>query len=164
MPQLQANAPATPAAPTAGPVPGFDDLIDIATRLTPVMQRENDCLAKFDLKGLSTLHEEKLQLTRVYCQRVYDLKKDPTRLSALALAVRDELKSVLGRFDEVAKANERILRSTREANDRVLKVVIEAANKVSEQVPSYSRNGAMARPYGSLRAPVTPPVSINRCF
>ncbi len=166
MPQ-QPNA--VPVAPVGEAKPvsdraAFDEVIDIASRLTSLMTRENECLGQFDFKGMEALQEEKLQLTRIYCHRVYELKKDPARLAALTQVVRDEMKKVMLQFDEVAKQNEKALRSTREANDRVLKSVVEAANTLSPRVAGYSRTGVMSKGYGNGRMPAPPPISINSCY
>lgn len=144
----------------------FDELVSIASRLTALLERENDCLAKFDVRGITGLHEEKQALTQTYCLRVHELKKDPEAIAAVTATVRDEVKKVMARFDEVVKLNERALKATREANDRVLAAIIDAANKQQpQQVAGYSRSGGVAKAYGSQgRVPVAPPVSINRCL
>src|SRR3954447_852148 len=107
----------------------FDELVSVGSRLTALLERENDCLAKFDVRGISGLHDEKQALTQTYCLRVHELKKDPVGLAAVTATVRDEVKKVLARFDEVVKLNERALKATREANDRVLAAIVDAANK-----------------------------------
>ena len=147
--------PLPPANRTASP---FDDLIDVASRLTALMARESDCLARFDVKAVAAMHEEKLALSKAYCLRVHDIKKDPSRLAAVTAAVRDELKSVLAKFDDAAKRNEMVLRSAKDANDRVLKAVVDAAHAQAPRVQGYGRNGAMAGGYGGARAPSPPPL------
>jgi hypothetical protein len=144
----------------------FEELISVASRLTALLERENDCLAKFDVRGISGLHDEKQALTQKYCLQVHELKKDSEALAAVTATVRDEVKKVLVRFDEVVKLNERALRATREANDRVLAAIVDAANKQQpQQVAGYSRSGGVAKAYGSQgRVPVAAPVSVNRCL
>ncbi len=143
----------------------LDALIDTASRLTALMERENECLAKGDVNGIGNMHAEKESLTRAYCLHVHELKKEPAKLSVLTQVVRDEVKKVMARFDEVAATNERRLKALREANDRVMKVIVDAANQQMPRVAGYSRTGAAARPYGSSgRVPVPPPVAINRCL
>jgi uncharacterized protein YdhG (YjbR/CyaY superfamily) len=144
----------------------FEELVSVASRLTALLERENECLAKFDVRGITGLNEEKQALTQVYCLRVHELKKDPDALRAVTATIRDEVKKVLVRFDEVVKLNERALKATREANDRVLAAIVDAANKQApQQVSGYSRSGGVAKTYGSAgRIPVAAPVSINRCL
>jgi hypothetical protein len=140
----------------------FDDLIDVASRLTALMERENGFLAKHDTAGIKGLQEEKLALTRAYTTRVRELSKDPTRLKALTQVVRDEIKTVMKRFDEVATHNEMALKAARIVNERVLQAIVDAANKQQPRVAGYSRTGAMAKPYGSAaRVAQAPPVSVN---
>jgi len=97
----------------------FEELVSIASRLTALLERENECLAKFDVRGISGLHEEKQALTQTYCLRVHELKKDPLALAAVTATVRDEVKKVMARFDEVVKLNERALKSTRDVPERL---------------------------------------------
>ena len=143
----------------------LDALIDTASRLTALMERENDCLTKGDIGGIGAMHAEKESLTRAYCLHVHELKKEPAKLAVLTQVVRDEVKKVMTRFDEVAATNERRLKALREANDRVMKVIVDAANQQMPRIAGYSRTGAAARPYGSSgRVPVPPPVAVNRCL
>jgi flagellar biosynthesis/type III secretory pathway chaperone len=141
----------------------FEGLIQTASRLTALLDRENVCLEKCDIAGVAALHEEKQSLTRAYCLHVHELKQEPAKLAVVTQVVRDEVKKVMTRFDEVCSVNERRLKAIRDANDRVMKVIIDAANKQAPRVSGYSRTGAAAKPYGSSgRVPVPPPVAINR--
>lgn len=141
----------------------FEGLIQTASRLTSLLERENACLEKCDIAGVAALHEEKQSLTRAYCLHVHELKQEPAKLAVVTQVVREEVKKVMARFDEVCSVNERRLKAVREANDRVMKVIIDAANKQAPRVSGYSRTGAAAKPYGSSgRVPVPPPVAINR--
>lgn len=141
----------------------FEGLIQTASRLTALLERENDCLAKCDVKGVAALHEEKQSLTRAYCLHVHELKKEPAKLAVVTQVVRDEVKKIMARFDDVCSVNERRLKAVREANDRVMKVIVDAANQQMPQATGYSRTGATAKPYGSSgRVPVPPPIAINR--
>ena len=141
----------------------FEALIQTASRLTALLERENECLAKCDIKGVSALHDEKQSLTQTYAMHVHELKKEPAKLSVVTQVVRDEVKQIMQRFDEVCTINERRLKAIRDANDRVMKIIVDAANQQMPRASGYARNGAMAKPYGSSgRVPVPPPVAINR--
>lgn len=141
----------------------FEALIQAASRLTALLERENACLASCDMKGVAALHEEKQALTQTYCLHVHELKKEPAKLAVVTQVVRDEVKRIMAHFDEVCGINERRLKAVREANDRVMKVIVDAADKQMPRVSGYSRNGAMAKPYGSSgRVPVPPAFAINR--
>jgi hypothetical protein len=141
----------------------FDELIDSASRLTALMERENAMLAVHDTGGIKTIQDEKLALTRAYTLRVREIRKDPTRLAAVTQAVRAEMKKVLVRFDEVAKRNESALAAARDVNERVLKAIVDAANAQAPRVTGYSRTGGMAKPYGSAaRIAAPPPVAVRQ--
>ena len=141
----------------------FEGLIQAASRLTALLERENEHLSKCDVAGVAALHDEKQALTQAYCLHVHELKKEPAKLAVVTQVVRDEVKKIMAQFDEVCSINERRLNAVREANDRVMKVIIDAANQQAPRVSGYSRTGAAARPYGSSgRVPVPPPVAINR--
>jgi hypothetical protein len=144
----------------------FEALIETASRLTALIERENECLAKCDVAGVGALHQEKESLTRSYCLHVHELKKEPAKLAVVTQVVRDEVKKVMNRFNDVCAINERRLQAVREANDRVMKVLVDAANQqMMPRTTGYSRTGAVAKPYGSSgRVPVPPPVSVNRCL
>lgn len=142
----------------------FDELLEVASRLTALMERENAHLAKHEPAGVAALQDEKLALTRAYTTQVRELQRDPAQLAALTGAVRDEMKKAFAKFDEVARRNELALKTARAVNERVLKAIIEAANAQQPRVTGYSRTGAVAKPYGSAaRVAVAPPVSVNRC-
>jgi hypothetical protein len=157
-----------PAQPQPQPQPQtklgpFEALIQAASRLTALLERENEFLAKCDINGVSALHDEKQSLTQTYCLHVHELKKEPQKLAVVTQVVRDEVKKIMLRFDEACSVNERRLKAIREANDRVMKVIIDAANQQMPRASGYSRTGAAAKPYGSSgRVPVPPPVAINR--
>jgi flagellar biosynthesis/type III secretory pathway chaperone len=152
--------PQLPTKPT-----GFDALMDTASRLAALLDRENECLAKCDLSGVTALFEQKQSLTRAYCMHVHELNKEPAKLAIVTQVVRDEVKKVMARFEAVCAVNERRLKAVREANDRVLKVVVDAANQQLPQATGYSRTGAAAKPYGSSgRVPAPPPMALNRCL
>ena len=141
----------------------FEALIQTASRLTALLERENECLLKCDIKGVTALHDEKQSLTRNYCLHVNELRKEPAKLAAVTQVVRDEVKKIMTRFDDVCSINERRLKAMREANDRVMKVIVDAANEQMPRATGYSRTGATAKPYGSSgRVPVPPPVAVNR--
>jgi len=143
----------------------FEALIQTASRLTALLERENQHLSTCDVKGIAALHEEKQSLTRAYAVHVHELRKEPAKLAVVTQVVRDEVKKIMQRFDEVCAVNERRLKAVREANDRVMKIIVDAANKQMPRATGYSRTGAMAKPYGSSgRVPVPPPVAINRTF
>lgn len=140
----------------------FDDVLEIASRLAALMERENTHLAKHEPAGVAALQDEKLALTRAYTTRVREIQRDPATLAAVTGAVRDEMKKAFARFDDVARRNELALKAARTVNERVLKAIVEAANAQQPQVAGYSRTGAAARPYGSAaRVAVAPPVAIN---
>ncbi len=141
----------------------FDELIDSASRLTALMERENAMLAAHDTGGIKSIQDEKLALTRSYTLRVREIRKDPARLKAVTDVVRAEMKKVLLRFDEVAKRNEIALTAAREVNERVLKAIVDAANAQAPRVAGYSRTGGMAKPYGSAaRVAAPPPVAVRQ--
>ena len=141
----------------------IDELIDVASRLTALMERENAMLAVHDTNGVPTLQDEKLALTRAYTTRVREMTKNPAQLKAVTQVVRAEMKTVLQRFDEVAKRNEIALKAAREVNDRVLKAIVDAANAQVPRATGYSRTGGMAKPYGSAaRVAAPPPVAFRQ--
>lgn len=140
----------------------LDDLLQVAARLTALMERENEHLAKHEPAGVMALQDEKLALTRAYTTRVRDLQRDPSTLAAITGAVRDEMRKAFARFDEVARRNELALKAARTVNEKVLKAIVDAANAQQPRVSGYSRTGAVARPYGSAaRVAVAPPVAFN---
>lgn len=141
----------------------IDELIDVASRLTALMERENAMLAAHDTNGITTLQDEKLALTRSYTTRVREMTKNPAQLKAVTQVVRAEMKTVLQRFDEVAKRNEIALKAAREVNERVLKAIVDAANAQVPRATGYSRTGGMAKPYGSAaRVAAPPPVAFRQ--
>ena len=140
-------------------------LIQTASRLTALIERENEHLSKCELGAIAGLNEEKEALTRTYCLHVHELKKEPAKMAIVTQVVRDEMKKIMARFNEACTVNERRLAAARQANDRVMKVLVDAAAQQAPRATGYARNGAMAKPYGSSgRVPVPPPIAINHCL
>jgi hypothetical protein len=142
----------------------LDALIDVASRLTALMERENAMLAAHDTNGIKSIQEEKLALTRAYTLGVHNIRKEPARLKAVAEAVRKEMKLVLLKFDDATKRNEAALRAARDVNERVLKAIVDAANAQAPRSTGYSRTGSMAKPYGSAARVAAPPPVAYRQF
>ncbi|MCR9256849.1 MAG: hypothetical protein NXI16_12235 [Alphaproteobacteria bacterium] len=123
------------------PTVSLEKLISTATRLVDLLKRENDFLAKHDLKAVAAMTPEKNQLTADYAklQSVATENPDSFRQAdpekqTLFQKVVEELKSVL-------MMNERALRIALTAGERIIKHVKEAVQTKRSDNGGYTAEG-----------------------
>jgi flagellar biosynthesis/type III secretory pathway chaperone len=138
----------------------FGLLIDVAKRLCAVLAKENEALAARRAKEVEALIEEKTTLTRVYEQNMQALAQAPDLVARAEPEVREELKGIALRLDELVKVNGRVLKASLEANQRVLKAVIEAAKRRETKNAIYDKAGSVS--VGRRKGLQTVSVSVNR--
>ncbi len=138
----------------------IDDVIDVASRLTALMELEIDSLRHMKVREIEAFQEDKDRLADTYLEHSRALAEDPEDLAALAPAAKRELKQALDRLHEVVGENERALRASREANNQLIQAVVDAIAERQGDASTYTRAGTIAR-FATSEAGQTP-VSLNR--
>jgi hypothetical protein len=138
-----------------------NDLIDVASRLIAVMEREIAILRDMRIRELREIQPEKDRLAGSYLAHSQALGDEPGQLGVVAPAVRQELRDTLRRFHRLVGENERALRAARDANDSMIKAVVGAVVEARGDATTYTKAGTIRRLTTSDRAGPTP-LSIDR--
>jgi hypothetical protein len=117
------------------------DLIAITGQLITLMNREADLLEAMKADKIGEFQKEKGLLADRYATLVKELRGEPELMTAMADAVRAELKELLNQFNAAAKRNEKALRVAREVNERIVKAIIDATQQQRAAVGPYSTAG-----------------------
>jgi hypothetical protein len=120
------------------------DLLKITSRLISVLEREIEMLRSMKPVEMQNLQQDKLVLAAAYESAVEALSGDAAMLEAVAPVVRDELRTVMARFQTVLGANERALRAARDATDRVLRHIVDEVERQRGTNSGYSASGSAA--------------------
>lgn len=119
------------------------DLIEVASRLVALMEREIAMLREMKVAGIGERQSEKERLVQAYLEHSRALEQAPGQLATVAPAIRQELQQTLERFQAVAGENARVLRAARDANGRLVTAIVDAVNRKRRQTATYTRAGTL---------------------
>lgn len=116
-------------------------LIETASRLIDLMEREVAILRAMRPSELEDLQEEKTRLVAAYEDwfRVLSDKRDA--LALVAPALRQEFKDVAGKFESALAENARALTATKAAHERMICAIVDAVKAERNQAGTYSASG-----------------------
>lgn len=123
----------------------IDGLIEIASRLIAVMEKETALLREMRPKDIVSFQDEKARLIRSYEERARALRADPSQLAEISEAVRQELGKTIRHFEHAAEINAKALAAAKEANERLLQSIVKAVTEKRADTPTYSSDGAMRK-------------------
>lgn len=124
------------------PAQKAQNLIDVVTRLTNLIERETDMLTTRPKSAdLAVVVQEKQRLFSEYETMIRGLGGLVGLSAELEPALRDELTQVAKRFDEAMRLNERRLDAMVRASQRIMEIMRDAAQKASQPVGSYNAGG-----------------------
>lgn len=123
----------------------IDDLIEIASRLIAVMEKETALLRDMRPKEIISFQEEKARLIRGYEEKTKALRAEPAQIAAITGAIKQELTLTIRHFEHAAELNAKALAAAKEANERLLKAIINAATESRADTQTYSSDGALRR-------------------
>ncbi len=138
-----------------------DDLIETTARLIELMERETAHLKAMKASEIGKGQAEKDRLVRSFETKLRQLAGDKQAAAAIAPALRQELRAVIGRFRAAMRANELALRAAREANERVVRAILDAAQSQAAPAHAYSASGKFAAAAAGERQ-VPAPVALDR--
>lgn len=122
--------------------PSAEGLIDIASRLIVVLERETTLLREMKSGEIGALQPEKTRLIAAYEERTRGLNAHGEDLGFLETAVREELRETITRFNESAKNNAIALRAAHQANQRLMQAIVDALNQQRDRAEGYGADGA----------------------
>jgi flagellar biosynthesis/type III secretory pathway chaperone len=122
--------------------PSAEGLIDIASRLIAVLERETTLLREMKAGEIGALQPEKTRLIAAYEERSRGLNAHGEALGFLEEAVREELRETIARFNDSAKDNALALRAAHQANERLMQAIVEALNRQRDRSEGYGADGA----------------------
>jgi hypothetical protein len=122
--------------------PSAEGLIQIASRLIVVLERETALLREMKAGEIGGLQPEKTRLIAAYEERSRGLNAHGENLGFLEEAVREELRETIIRFNDAAKDNALALRAAHQANERLMQAIVDALNQQRNRAEGYGANGA----------------------
>ncbi len=125
------------------PTKRVNDLIVITSRLADLLERENNALRNKQNKELNEILDEKVPLGRVYESRIMGLAEaSPEAIDSVDLELRDRLRGLGKKVNDLIDDNAKLLKIAIEANRRVVDLIAEAVKASVPSAGTYSANGA----------------------
>ena len=125
------------------PTNRVNDLIVITGRLADLLERENDMLRNKRHKEFNEFLDEKVTLGRVYETRIMGLAEaSPEAINSVDLELRDRLRGMGKKVNDLIEDNAKLLKIAIEANRRVVDMIAEAVKASVPSAGTYSANGA----------------------
>ncbi len=124
------------------PTNRVNDLIVITNRLVNLLERENDALTNRKYSEINEILDEKVTLGRVYESRIMGFSDDAAALEQVDKDLRDQLRGLGEKVNELIEANSVLLKIGIEANRRVVNLIAEAVKASVPNTGTYAANGA----------------------
>ncbi len=125
------------------------DLIQVATRLIDILERESALLRAMKPSGLEALQQDKIALTSAYEAQVKALKANPQAAKSMPSDLRAELNAALRRFQAALCENARTLRAAKDATQSALSAIADEVQRQVGKHAGYSAQGMAAPPSAS---------------
>lgn len=120
-----------------------ESLIQVASRLIDLMNREIGFLHDMKVAEIKPLQENKAALTAIYEQRIREIDAESGALEALEPALREELSDIAHKFDSTLTNNLIALNGVRESHDRMMKAIVDAATEHQARQAGYGNDGTL---------------------
>lgn len=120
-----------------------ESLIQVASRLIDLMNREIGFLHDMRVAEIEPLQEDKAALTAIYEQRIHEIDAESGALEALEPALCEELSDIARKFDTTLANNLIALDGVRESHDRMMKAIVEAATEQKARQAGYGNDGTL---------------------
>ena len=140
----------------------ISDLIVISQRLAELLAMENQALRNGRTAESCAMIEQKDDLSRAYESRIKGLVEhaDGATMTEVEPALKDQLRALGERVQELSRENTQLLRIAIEVNRRVLNEVTTAVKAGQAGPGIYSRTGGVAGPMRASASNV--PMSIDK--
>lgn len=123
-----------------------DDLINLAARLSEVMEQEADCLHRMDVAAIAQLQPQKSAMAEAYERVVREIRQAAEPLDAVDPSRLSELRAMSERLDKAADNNAIALKTAAVANERMFHAIAEAMRDSRQHNATYGRDGRFAGP------------------
>ncbi len=121
------------------------DLIVITSRLAEILALENKSLRNHKVAEVALYVEDKSTLSRAYETRVLGIMKNPDELADVDVDLRDRLRALGEKVQELTAENARLLKAAMAAHSKFVSVVAEAVKSASSGPTLYAPSGNKKR-------------------
>lgn len=119
----------------------IESLIEVASRLIEIMDREVEILRAMRPADLEALREEKFSLVTLYEDHYRSLSANKDALILVAPALQNEFADVARRFNQATAENGRALTAAKVAHERMMAAIVEAVQADKTTGRGYSASG-----------------------
>lgn len=119
----------------------MESLIEVASRLIELMNREVEILRAMRPADLEGLRDEKFSLIAVYEEQYRALSENKDALALVAPAVQKEFADVAHRFGRAMAENGRALTAAKVAHERMMGAIVDAVQANKKSGSGYSATG-----------------------
>ncbi|MEO5335832.1 MAG: hypothetical protein H7841_02900 [Magnetospirillum sp. WYHS-4] len=139
------------------------DMIVITGHLADLLERENAALKAHRPGEVKAMLEEKTKLARAYEVGIKGLRDAPSSLAGADEDLRERLRLLARRMEELMAENARLLKMAITVGRRVMESFAMAVKSVDTGAGTYAASGSIAmRKSGRRSAPRGPAVTINQ--
>ncbi len=125
------------------------NILAMTARLAQVMAQEADLLAAMKISEIEPLQKEKNTLARALEAQLKKLRQYPELRDAINDDEQEDLRELIGVFNEIRDENMRRLLSAKEVNQKVVEAITEVVNEQNRK-PTYTEDGANDTLFDSL--------------
>ncbi len=125
-----------------------NSLIDIASNLASLLEKENTALRRRKSGDVTSLLEEKNTLTRAYEGRVEgldELLNNAEAANQLDPELRQRIRKIGEKLNTLVEENAMLLKVAIEANQRIVDIVADAVKKAQPGPGTYSSKGSVEK-------------------
>lgn len=120
-----------------------DQIIEVATLLLDLLDKENEALRAHDDDVVTGMVDMKDNLTRLYADHLDTVAQNPLLLEDITEEQQGALRELNDELNVAVALNARLLQAEMEAGKRLITAIVDAAKDQASVNATYSRNGAL---------------------
>ena len=124
------------------PTARANELIELTTALTEVIDQENEMLKTHQVGQISELQSQKTSLADLYEMRLREASQDPAALNTLDPMLRNRLREVSEAFGSSARRNAYALRAAMELNKQIVQTIAKSFEDQRVSSSGYTNSGS----------------------
>ena len=145
------------------PTARANELIELTTALTEVIDQENEMLKTHQVGLIADLQSQKTSLADLYEMRLREASQDPAALDTLEPTLRDRLREVSEAFGSSARRNAYALRAAMELNNQIVQTIAQSVEDQRVSSAGYTNSGA-APTSGDGSLSTNEPMTLDKQF
>lgn len=115
-----------------------EEMMDTIKAIHRIVEEENEALQKANTKVFLALQTTKLDVARLYQQRVQEMLDRQDEMNSLDDSVKNQLNEMQTAFSAMAKTNAELIERMQGCMDRLGGVIRKAAKRVARQQNTYN--------------------------